>query len=78
MRKVKVHTEHDMERSINSYIANGYMVMNKTSDSAILSKPKKFNVAIGIISFLFCVIGLCIYAIIYSCQSDEIVEIVIE
>ncbi|MBL0314040.1 MAG: hypothetical protein IPP78_15370 [Holophagaceae bacterium] len=51
--------------------------MNKTETSTLLIKKKEFSIPIGIIGFLFCFIGLGIYAIVYACQSDEVVEIVV-
>lgn len=76
-QKVHVPSKSDMDTSISSYIARGFVVANKTETSTLLIKKKEFSIPIGIIGFLFCFIGLGIYAIVYACQSDEVVEIVI-
>lgn len=75
MQTITVPTSRDMEKVINSYVTKGFTVSNKTPDSAVLIKRKQFSIALGIIGFLFCIIGLIIYAVIYACQSDQVVEI---
>jgi hypothetical protein len=75
-RKVEVSSKADMDASISAYIARGFVVMNKTETSAMLIKKKVFSIPIAILGFLFCFIGLGIYAVVYACQSDEVVEIV--
>jgi hypothetical protein len=76
-RRVEVASRQDMETSISRYIACGYLVMNKTEVSAVLVKKKQFNIPIAVLGFLFCVAGLALYAIIYACQSDQVIEIVV-
>jgi hypothetical protein len=77
--KVTVDSKESMESSIAQYVAQGYTVVNKSEKRTTLQKPKKFNIAIGIVGFLVCVIGLIIYAIIYANQPDaEVIDIVVE
>ena len=66
-----------METSISGYIACGYVVMNKTETSAMLVKKKQFSIPVAIIGFLFCIVGLALYAIVYACQKDQFLEIVV-
>lgn len=75
--KVTVANKQDLETAITSYIAKGFVVSNKTETTAIVTKKKEFSIPIGIIGFLICFVGLIIYAIIYACQKDQVVEIVI-
>lgn len=70
-----VASARELEMAIANYSSRGYLLVNKTETSATLRKPKEFNVVIAILGFLFCVVGLVIYAIVYSMQSDQVVEI---
>jgi hypothetical protein len=65
----------DLEQAITNYTLQGFMVVTKSDEKAILRKPKQFNMVLGVIGFLFCGVGLLVYAIIYSMQSDKVVEI---
>jgi hypothetical protein len=72
---VVVANSEDLEQAIANYTMQGFMTVNRTDGSAVLRKPKQFNVLLGVIGFLFCGVGLLVYAIIYSFQSDKVVEI---
>ena len=75
-KNITVDTKDALESAITQYAAQGYSVINKSEKRVTMQKPKKFNIAIGIIGFLLCFIGLIIYAIMYSMQPDcEIIEI---
>jgi len=77
-KRVTVASKDQLENAISQYVGEGYLVANRTEKSATLHKPKKFNIVIGIIGFLCCVVGLIVYAIIYAMQPEvEIVEITI-
>ena len=75
--KIKVANRQDLETAISSYVAKGFVVMNKTETSTIMKKKKEFNIPIAIVGFLLCIVGLIVYAIVYACQKDQVVEIVI-
>ena len=77
IQKVKVANRQDLETSISSYVAKGFVIMNKTEMSAMLTKKKEFNIPIAIVGFLLCIVGLIVYAIVYASQKDQVVEIVI-
>jgi hypothetical protein len=76
---VKVDSTESLKFTTTSYLAKGFVVANSTSDRVTLQKKKVFNMVIGIIGFLACVVGLVVYAIYYSTLPDaEIVEICVE
>lgn len=75
IHKVGVSSKHDMETAVTSYVAKGYVVMNKTDSSVMLTKKKEFSIPIAIVGFLLCFVGLIVYAIVYACQKDQVVEI---
>lgn len=70
-----VADERALELALAGYVAQGFMVVNRTGASATLRKPKQFNVPLAILGLLFCGVGLLVYAIIYNSQSDQVVEI---
>jgi hypothetical protein len=72
---VVVANSKDFEQTITNYTMQGFMVVNRTDESAVLRRPKQFNVLLGVVGFLFCGVGLLVYAIIYSMQSDKVVEV---
>ena len=78
IKSITVSSKDSMKSSSIPYIAQGYTVVKKTDRRITLRKSKKFNVAIGIVGFLFGLIGLGIYAIIYAKKPDaEVIDIVI-
>jgi hypothetical protein len=78
MNTTVVQNAVDFETAINSYLAQGYVISNKSANSAMLTKKKEFSIPIGIITFLLCIIGLVIYAVWYSMQKDRLVTITIK
>jgi hypothetical protein len=70
-----VSSSRELEMAIANYSAQGYLLANKTDTSALMRKPKEFNILIAILGFLFCVVGLIVYAIVYTMQSDQVIEI---
>jgi hypothetical protein len=75
VHQVSVFSEAQLESTIGSYIAQGYAVANRTPRSVTMLKRKEFNVVWAIVGFFLCLIPLLIYAIVYSTQSDQMVEI---
>lgn len=76
--KVHVRSTQDMETTILSYLAKGFVVANKTSTSTTLQKKKEFSVLWAVVGFVLCLLPLLIYLIIYAMQPDvEIVEITV-
>jgi hypothetical protein len=70
-----VGSARELEVAVANYSSQGYYLVTRTDTSATMRKPKEFNVLIAILGFLFCVVGLVIYAIVYAMQSDQVVEI---
>lgn len=78
IQRVTVPTIEGMESSITSYIAQGFVVVNKTAKAATLQKKKEFKIVWAIVGLILCVLPLLIYLIIYATQPDvEVVEIVV-
>lgn len=65
-----------MELAITSYIAQGFVVVNKTAVSATLQKKKEFKLVWAVIGFLLCLLPLLIYLAVYAIQpAVEVVQI---
>lgn len=77
VHRITVSTPQEMEQTITSYIAQGFVVQNKTPTSATLFKRKEFNIVWAVIGLLFCALPLLIYLIVYATEQDRMVEIVI-
>ena len=75
--RVMVSSPQEMERTITSYIAQGYAVVNKTQTAATMFKKKEFSILWAVVGLLLCVLPLLIYLIIYATRSDQMVEIII-
>jgi hypothetical protein len=74
--RVTVSSKDQLDNAISQYVGKGFTVANRTEKSATMQKPKKFSIPIAIIGFLLCIVGLIVYAIIYSMQPEvEVVEI---
>ncbi|MBI3877021.1 MAG: hypothetical protein HY300_13880 [Verrucomicrobia bacterium] len=74
-QKVKVASKQELDASIYDAVSNGFTVMHQTETSAIVVRKKEFSITIAIVGFFLCVVGLIAYAIYYSFQEDEVVEI---
>jgi ABC-type Fe3+ transport system permease subunit len=74
-RVVQVSDQAQLESTINSYIAEGFSVQNRTPAMAVLYKKKEFSVLWAVVGFIFCVLPLLVYVIVYASQSDQYVEI---
>ena len=70
-----VRDANALELTVSQYITEGYVVENKSGTGATLSKKKKFSWGWAILGFLFCIIGLAVYAIIYGVQKDKFVNV---
>jgi hypothetical protein len=76
--QINVATQPQLDQAINSYIAQGFMVMNRTASSATMFKKKEFNLIWAVIGFFLCLIPLLIYLIKYALEKDLMVEIRID
>ena len=78
IQRYTVPTAEAMEAQITSYLAQGYIVANRTMNSVTLQKKKEFNILWAVVGFVLCILPLLIYLVIYITQPDvEIVEIVL-
>lgn len=73
--QVHVHDQSALDSTITSYIAQGFTVQNRGEDFAVMFKKKEFNVLWAIVGFCLCLLPLLIYAVVYSTQRDQLVEI---
>jgi len=74
--RVEVSSVEEMDEAITGYMAQGFVVSNKTGKSATLQKKKEFSILWAVIGLLLCLLPLLIYLIVYATQPDyEIVEI---
>ncbi len=79
VQRVTVPNIAGMEAAITSYVAQGFIVVNKTAQSATMQKKKEFKILWAVIGFILCVLPLLVYLIVYATQADvEVVEIVAE
>jgi hypothetical protein len=72
---LRVNSESAMEMAISSYIAKGFVMANRTPTGATMFKKKEFSILYLVVGFFLCVIPLLVYLIVYSFQSDQMVQI---
>jgi hypothetical protein len=77
VQQVQVSSQHELESTITSYIAQGFVVSNRTPESATLFKKKEFNVIWAVVGFFLCLLPLLVYCIVYATQNDQMVMITI-
>lgn len=70
-----IYSEAQLEQAITSYIAQGYMLSNRTPTSATMFKKKEFSILWLVIGLILCVVPLLVYLIIYANESDKMVQI---
>jgi uncharacterized membrane protein SpoIIM required for sporulation len=74
-RVVTVSSEAQLESTVNSYIAQGFTVQNRTTNTAVMYKAKVFSTLWAIVGLVLCVLPLLIYLIVYAVQTDQMIEI---
>lgn len=72
---IAVGSERELDTAIAMYIAQGFVVANRSSNGATMFKKKEFQIVWAVIGFILCVFPLLIYLIVYASQSDQMVEI---
>jgi len=75
VKTVAVGDPRELEMTIANYSAAGFLLVTKTETSALLRKPKQFNVLLAVLGALLCLVGLIVYVIVYAMQEDEVVEV---
>jgi len=64
-----------LNQAIANYQKSGWILLNQTSGSAQLKKPKEFNTALFVIGLLLLVIIGVLYLISYAVQKEELVTL---
>jgi hypothetical protein len=72
---VPVYSEAQLEQAIMSYIAQGFVLANRTPTSAAMFKKKEFSILWAVVGLILCLLPLLIYLIVYAAQSDQMVQI---
>jgi len=72
---VRVYSDHEMETAIAAYIAQGFVVSNRTPVGATMFKKKEFQIVWAVVGFFLCLLPLLVYLIVYASQSDQMVQI---
>jgi hypothetical protein len=73
VQQIDVASEQQLESTIASYIAQGYVVSNRSAGSVTLFKKKEFNILWAVIGFFLCLLPLIVYCIVYATQSDQMI-----
>jgi uncharacterized membrane protein YukC len=78
VKQVIVDSQESLNFTTTTYLAQGFVVANTTSEKVVMQKKKEFKVLWAVIGLILCVFPLLIYAIYYATQPEvEIVEIAI-
>src|SRR2546428_14182248 len=64
-----------METAIAAYIAQGFVVSNRTPVGATMFKKKEFQIVWAAVGFFLCLLPLLIYLIVYASHIDQMVQI---
>jgi hypothetical protein len=72
---VGVGSERELETAIALYIAQGFVLSNRSSMGATMFKKKEFRIVWAVVGFFLCILPLLIYLIVYASQSDQTVQI---
>lgn len=75
VQQISVASQEELESTIMSYIAQGFTVSNRTTESVTLFKKKEFNIIWAVIGFFLCVLPLLVYCVIYVTQDDQMIVI---
>ena len=78
VHNLSVATRDQLDAAIQGYIAQGYVISNRTETSVTLFKKKEFNVVWAIVGFFACLLPLLIYTIVYAAESDKMVIVSVE
>jgi hypothetical protein len=72
---IPVYSQAQMDQVITAYIAQGYVLSNRTPNSATMFKKKEFSILWLVIGLILCLIPLIIYLFVYLLESDRLVQI---
>ncbi len=77
VRQVQVGSRQELDNTVMSYIAQGFVIQQQSEGSATLFKKKEFNVIWAVVGFFLCLLPLLVYCVVYATQSDEMVTVTI-
>jgi hypothetical protein len=75
VRQIPAYSTAQVEQAVSSYIAQGFMVMNRNPGGVTMFKKKEFSILWAVVGLVLCLLPLLIYLIVYAAQSDQMVEI---
>lgn len=75
VRQFTVEDEAQLQSAVMREITNGYAVADRTATSVTLIKKKQLSMFWMIVGLFVFVLPLFIYLIVYSAQSDQIIEL---
>ena len=64
-----------LESAISGYIAQGFVIANRTPTAVTLVKRKQFSIPILVIGLILCVVPLLIYLIYFAMLQDQVIEL---
>jgi hypothetical protein len=79
LQRVPVDSRESLESAVMSYIAQGFVVIERGPKLVILHRRKRFQIIWAVIGLFLCIIPLIAYLLIYALSPDvETVQVVIE
>jgi hypothetical protein len=64
-----------LESAVSGYIAQGFVVANRTPTGVTLVKRKQFSIVALVIGLILCILPLLVYLIYYATLTDQVVEL---
>jgi len=73
-----VFSRQEMETTITSLILAGYSLENRTPAAATMVRRKRLSPGWVLLGVLTVTIALWVYLVVYACQRDHLVQVVLE
>lgn len=77
MRSWVAPNEEALGSTITTYIAQGFMVANRTATKVTMVKRKQFSILMVVIGFFLCLLPLLVYLLYYAMQTDQVIELTV-
>lgn len=79
IQRVRVDSSQSLESAVMSYIARGFVVIERAPTFVLLHRRKRFQIVWAVIGLFLCIVPLIVYLLFYAFSPDvEAVHIVIE
>jgi hypothetical protein len=76
--RVGVPTPGALESAALSYMARGYVIVERSAERVVLQKRKQFSLPWLVVGLLLCIVPLLVYLLVYASQPDAwVVELVV-